>query len=119
MSQPESRLSGSIQSALKNKGAWCYKVWGNSLTPSGIPDIIGVYRGQFIAVETKIPATGRLEPMQRYRISRIRARGGMVVVARSCADALQMLYHLDSGIHREDCLIENRACPYLTNKDDE
>ena len=117
MTQPESALSRKIQQVIRKKGVWCYKVWGNELTPAGIPDIVGVYKGQFVAIETKMP-TGRLSTMQKYRIARIRAHGGMVVVARQISDALQMIYHLDH-YHIEKCLVPGSPCPYLTDVNDE
>lgn len=106
MVQPEARLSRQIQKAIKEKGAWCYKVWGNEMTPAGIPDIVGVYKGQFLGVEVKT-ATGNLSDIQRYRIAVMRQHGAMVVVARSVGDALQMLSHFDlwhaEGIHPGPC----------------
>lgn len=76
--QPESRLSRDVQKMIKSRGGYCWKVWGNELTPAGTPDICGVYRGQFIAVETKMPGND-LSPIQRYRISRMRLAGALVV----------------------------------------
>lgn len=124
MSQPEAKLSRDIQRAIKGRGAWCYKVWGNELTPAGIPDIVGTYRGIFIGIETKMPQ-GKLSTMQKYRIRTIREHGGCVVVARSVGDALQMLTHIDQHhFHqgekpwRDDPQVcSGDPCPYQGTKD--
>lgn len=116
--QPESRLSRLIQKALKERGAWCYKVWGNELTPAGIPDIVGVYKGYFIGIETKMPAGGNPTAIQEYRAGKIRESGGLVLSpCRSVREALEMLDHIDST-HRSWCVVDSRqsSCQYLGEK---
>lgn len=94
MSQPEARLSKSIMKAWRERGAWCFKVHGSQFQPAGIPDIVGVYRGTFIACESKMPGN---EPsrIQLHRIAQITAAGGRVVVAYSVEDAIQLLNSID------------------------
>lgn len=91
--QPEARVSAKIQEHFKQHGVWCFKVHGSEYQPAGIPDIVGAYKGQFIACETKMP-DGELSAIQRFRIARIRHAGGLVVVAYSFADAQQFLFHV-------------------------
>lgn len=90
MSQPEARLSRSIMNALRQRGAFVFKIWGNEHMLVGLPDIIGCYRGRFIAVETKMPG-GTTSRRQDYVIGKIRQAGGTVVVAQNVAEALRTL----------------------------
>lgn len=90
MSQPESRLSRQIMAALRGRGAFVFKVHGSEFMMAGLPDVIGCYRGRFIAVETKMPG-GRLSKVQVHVITKLRAAGARVVVAHSVAEAMQVL----------------------------
>lgn len=94
--QPESRLSYAIQKALREqygRDLWCFKVHGGPLMPVGTPDIIGVCKGRFFALETKMPRKdSQPSERQRYVMSLIRRAGGIVGVPRSVADALEMLH---------------------------
>lgn len=90
MAQPEARLSRMIMGALRSRGAFVFKIWGSEHMMAGLPDIIGCYRGWFIAVETKMPGN-TTSPRQRYVIAKLREAGARVVVAQSVAEALQVL----------------------------
>lgn len=97
MTQPESRLSRKIIRALNDQGAYTWKVHGNEFTPAGTPDIVGVYRGLFIAVETKMVG-GRLSAIQEYRIKQIREAGGRVLApCFSVEQAVQWISSISSG----------------------
>lgn len=90
MAQPETRLSRTIMAALRQRGAFVFKIWGNEKMMSGLPDIIGCYRGRFIAVESKMPGN-TTSTRQKYVIAKLREAGARVVVAQSVAEALQVL----------------------------
>lgn len=90
MSQPEARLSRNIMAALRQRGAFVFKVWGNEKMMAGLPDIIGVHRGQFIAVETKIPGN-TISRVQGHVIRKLLDAGARVVIAYSVSDALRVL----------------------------
>lgn len=90
MAQPEARLSRYIMTALKGHGAFVFKVHGSQFMMAGLPDIIGVYRGRFIAVETKMPGQYPT-PRQRFVHAAIERAGGVVVVAHSVAEGLTVL----------------------------
>lgn len=51
----------------------------------GISDIIGIWRGRFLAVEVKT-REGRLSPEQAEFLECIRRFGGIAIVARSVGD---------------------------------
>src|SRR5690349_8094333 len=90
MAQPEARLSRAIMAALRQRGAFVFKVWGSEHMMAGLPDILGCYRGRFIGVETKMPGN-TTSRRQDYVISKIRQAGGRVVVAHSVSEALRVL----------------------------
>ena len=108
MTQPEARLSRRIIQKWREMGAWCFKVHGNEFQPSGIPDICGIYEGYSVWCETKMPG-GKLSSIQQFRIRRIREAGGLVVVAQSWQDAVQLLIHIRDGYH-EACI--KCPCPW-------
>jgi Holliday junction resolvase len=91
MTQPESRLSRKIQNALREHGAFCFKVHGSEYMMAGLPDIIACYRGVFIGLETKTPEGDEPTRRQQYVHDRINAAEGVVVVVRSIRDALNVL----------------------------
>lgn len=95
MAQPESRLSRRIMQALRDeygRDLWCFKVHGGPMHPAGTPDIIGVVHGCFFAIETKMPRKDS-QPSERqlFIMSRVRRAGGIVDVARSVPDALNIV----------------------------
>lgn len=57
---------------------------------SGLPDIIGCYRGRFIAVEVKMPGN-KPSPVQERVIQKIWDAGGSALVAHSVEEALKVL----------------------------
>jgi hypothetical protein len=61
----------------------------------GIPDIIGVISGRFIAIELKAP-NGKLDKLQEYTLSKIREAGGFaeVIDEESFEKILHMLHLL-------------------------
>lgn len=90
--QPESKLSRQIMTELRRRGAWVMKIHGNEYMTVGAPDVMGVWRGMFIAVETKMPGKEHtVSPRQAYVHEQIRAAGGACVVATSVAQAVELL----------------------------
>ena len=90
MSQPESRLSRKIMAALRERGAMVWKNHGSQYMTAGLPDIVGVYNGKMIAIETKMPG-GRLSEIQKHRLEEMRQAGASVVVAHSVEEALTVI----------------------------
>jgi len=66
-------------------------------TPGGA-DLIGIFRGRFVAIEIKTP-TGRQSPEQRTFQQLVERKGGVYVVLRSVDDARAWL----RGIEAEPC----------------
>jgi penicillin-binding protein-related factor A (putative recombinase) len=51
----------------------------------GVSDILGLYQGRFLAIEVKTK-TGRLSPVQKLFLERVKSYGGIAFVARSVED---------------------------------
>ena len=95
--QPESKVSTRIMKKWRDMGAWCYKVHGGEYQLAGVPDISGVFQGQSVWCETKMPGNWEPSLKQKIRINAIRRAGGHVVVAYSVSEAVQMLEHIDAS----------------------
>lgn len=95
MSQPESKLSRQIMSALRARGAFVFKVHGGPTMMAGLPDIVGVYQGRGIGVETKMPGNSPT-PVQLRVHEQMRQAGAVVVVAHNVAEALTVLDAVDA-----------------------
>lgn len=91
----ESTITAQIQRYLgKLPGWWGFKVQGGGSQMRGVPDIVGCYRGLFVAFEVKRPVVGKLSELQKHRIEQIKSAKGNVYVVYSVEDvkkALDML----------------------------
>lgn len=63
---------------------------GRANTGKGMSDIIGVFRGRFLAIEVKTER-GILAPHQREFLNDIERHGGVAFVARSLDDVIKAL----------------------------
>lgn len=60
--------------------------------PAGMSDIIGVYKGRFLAVEVKLPERrGTVTDIQGNFIHNIRDYGGLAGVATNVEEALEII----------------------------
>lgn len=66
----------------------------------GGADLIGIFRGRFVAVEIKT-VVGKQSDEQREFEALVNARGGTYVVLRSVEDALAWLEHMRSTYGRD------------------
>jgi hypothetical protein len=75
MKQPETVFKERVQRQLKElfPDAWFFKSSERSLR--GIPDIIGVIRGRFVALELKV-GHNKPDALQTYVLNRIKKAGG-------------------------------------------
>jgi hypothetical protein len=60
------------------------------------PEMVGTQVAVFTSIEVKTP-TGRLRPEQRQWLDAVQAAGGVAGVARSVADAQQLLTRVYNG----------------------
>lgn len=66
---------------------WFYFPVQNGMGVVGIPDIVGCYKGQFFAIETKAPGKkANVSRNQALRIAEIQEAGGLVLVADGVDD---------------------------------
>jgi RecB family endonuclease NucS len=92
MSQPESRLQRRIRKALEIEypGSVWLKYHGGAFTKAGVPDLLGVVEGRFVALEVK-RAKGRVSPVQRVVQRRLKRAGAIVAVVRTPAEAIEVV----------------------------
>lgn len=95
----ESKLTSNIIKALKTHGGFWLKIHGSASQTTGIPDILGCYRGRFVALEVKIPGrASTLSKRQRLMLTRIRQHGGTSAMITSTQDALEVILDIDSEL---------------------
>jgi Holliday junction resolvase len=83
--------------ALTARGAFVWKNHGSAFMMAGLPDIVGVYRGRFLAIETKMPG-GQPSIVQVRVMGKIRYAGGAVMVAQSIKEAMTIIDEIDALI---------------------
>ena len=72
----ESAIVARIQKRLKLTGGWFIKVHGGAFQAAGVPDILGCFKGRFVAFEVKRPGC-KPTKLQLYVIGRIQTAGGL------------------------------------------
>lgn len=63
----------------------------------GVSDIVGIYRGKFVAIEVKTEK-GRLSSYQKIFLQDVKNNGGIAIVARSIGDIEKALGEVDEGL---------------------
>lgn len=86
----EKQIENAIKKYLASKGVWYIKHHANKFTKVGVPDILGCWKGKFIAIEVKTPV-GVLSELQKYNLEAIRNAGGISFVARSLQDVQEVI----------------------------
>jgi len=76
---PEGRIKQRVKAILTDRGAWWTMPSGNAYGRRGVPDFLVLYRGQFMAIETKAPG-GRPTSWQLREMSHIILHGGRALV---------------------------------------
>ena len=91
------QLESSIYKAIKRKlekefgsDFYFFKSHGQADQVRGLPDLIGCYRGYFVAMEVKKPG-GHATDLQAFTMQRIRTAGGYAAVIHSVEEALDFL----------------------------
>lgn len=76
MAGPEKQFENEVKKYLDTlPNCWYVKIWGGGYQKSGIPDIIALINGKFIAIELKAP-NGRASELQKRNIRLINECGG-------------------------------------------
>lgn len=91
----EAQLVDGIMRLLKQRGAWAFKTHGTVMGRRGIPDIVGAYRGEPLALEAKQPGN-YATPLQRHELKRAGAAGAWAMVVRGVEDVEKLLSDIDT-----------------------
>lgn len=89
----EAEITKEIRAYLKAYNIFHYKQWQGLGSLHGIADIIGIYKGRYLAIEVK-REDGKLSDKQWIFLQRVREVGGIAFVARSIKD-------VELGLERE------------------
>jgi Holliday junction resolvase len=84
----EAKIQAKILKELEVMGGWWFKVLSSNR--SGVPDIIGCYRGRLIGLEVKAE-NGRASALQEHHIKMINKAGGVAGIVRSVAEVKALL----------------------------
>jgi hypothetical protein len=87
---PEAILTRSVRSLLNATGIFHWKEYQTLGSFPGVSDIIGCYKGRFIAIELKAPK-GILSPAQQTFIDRVNTAGGLAFVAKDMDTVIEKL----------------------------
>lgn len=122
MSQPERAIEEQILTYLKMKGIFAFKVKTmGSFDPvtrgfrriskwyrRGVSDILGIYKGKFLAIEVKLPkrqigekkyAAGRPSTFQKMFLQDVLDNGGISFIATSVEDVEEALKKQEKSEH--------------------
>lgn len=79
---PEKKFENEVKKWLDAlTDTWYFKVHGNGVQSSGIPDIIACVNGDFVALEIK-SEVGKLSELQKSKLKRLYEVGGLVYVVK-------------------------------------
>ena len=76
---PEKKVKTKVVAILKELGAYYFYASTGGYGASGVPDIIGCYKGRFFAIECKAGG-GKTTALQDKNIAQIIAQGGLAIV---------------------------------------
>ena len=88
--QTEKEITASIRTLLKAFGIFHYKNWQGLGSQKGVSDIVGIYKGKFLAIEVKTEK-GKLNDHQSKFLILVKQNGGIAIVARSVHDVFKGL----------------------------
>ena len=77
--QPETLFKEKVLKDLSLvESSWFYKT--QQVCLRGIPDIVGLVRGKFVALELKKDKTARIDKLQIYVLEQIKKAGGFTAI---------------------------------------
>ena len=76
---PEKKVKTKVVAILKELGAYYFYPITGGYGASGVPDIVGCYKGKFFAIECKA-GKGKTTALQEKNIAQIIAQGGLAIV---------------------------------------
>lgn len=89
----ESLLVDQIKKRLNSEDkSFFFKIHGGIMQMAGIADLIGVYKGRFIAIEVKLPENKKgVTKLQAWFLDKVNDAGGEGFVATGLPDVLSRL----------------------------
>lgn len=78
-STPEAKVKKKVTEQLKKLDAYYFYAYTGGYGKSGVPDIVGCYKGFFFAIECKA-GKNKPTPLQERNIQEIEKAGGVVIV---------------------------------------
>lgn len=95
----ETAIKAKIAAALKGRGFF-FRAGAGPYSRSGVSDILGVYKGHFVAIEAKTPEAyatrcrGASANQARF-LEMVQAKGGYSMIVCSAQQAVEFLDHID------------------------
>jgi len=95
---PEKKVKTKVVEILKGFGAYYFYPVTGGYGASGVPDIVGCYKGRFFAIECKA-GKGKTTALQEKNIAQIIAQGGLALVVNedNIEDVRILMGHLLRG----------------------
>lgn len=91
----ERDLQRRILQALRTQGGWWVKFQAGRYAQRGVPDILGSYRGRFVALEVKTEEGGPTELQARTLLEIRRSGQGIAYIVRSVEQAINIVRLID------------------------
>ena len=76
---PEKKVKDKVTAQLKELGAYYFYPVTSGFGSSGVPDIVGCYRGRFFGIECKAKGNKPTE-LQKMNLNKIEGSGGITLV---------------------------------------
>lgn len=98
MMTPEKKVKTKVVEILKGFGAYYFYASTGGYGASGVPDIIGCYKGRFFGIECKA-GKGKPTALQEKNIAQIIAQGGLAIVVNedNIEDVNELLRKIERG----------------------
>jgi len=95
---PEKKVKNEVVKVLKTFGAYYFYPVTGGYGASGVPDIVGCYKGRFFAIECKA-GKGTTTALQERNIAQIVAQGGLAIVVNenNIPDVDKLMIEIDMG----------------------
>jgi Holliday junction resolvase len=95
---PEKKVKTKVVAVLKSFGAYYFYPVTGGYGASGVPDIVGCYKGKFFAIECKA-GKGKTTALQEKNIAQIITQGGAAIVVNedNIPDVDKLMIEIDMG----------------------
>lgn len=99
MMTPEKKVKTKVVEILKSFGVYYFYASTGGYGASGVPDIIGCYKGRFFGIECKA-GKGKPTALQEKNIAQIIAQGGLAIVVNedNIEDVGNLMRHIERSV---------------------